>query len=475
MAATKIGQMAQELARTNPWWRGPGWEPTDPDLRAASASGLAYSADSLDDLVEGSLYLLRGPRRVGKTVSVKQTISAVLAAGTPPLTVVRVAADGWTANELRTVVQNAALPPVPPGRRRWWFIDEVTAVRGDWATQIEWLRDNDPDFASATVILTGSSASSLTAAAGVLAGRRGQADRTDRTLLPMGMRTFAELLQPPIGSLPRLAITDLHTATGKTAYQQALPWLDDLVKLWELYLRYGGFPASVAAAHAGKEIPGWFVNDLFSVIHRDAFTASHLSEPQTTALVSRIWQSTSTPANLSSVAQDVGVTQDVVTRHVGYLRDAYLLWTCPQKADSGWQAREKAQDKIYAIDPLIARLGHLRNSNREDLDVTKLAETQVGLGLRRAILASSRAWGDDDRLFYHRTATRKEIDFVGEALADAAVEGKYTEGGGWRGAAATVSASNWRGLLTTRNVLDCGDLDDAWAVPAAMFAALVDT
>jgi hypothetical protein len=41
--------------------------------------------------------------------------------------------------------------------------------------------------------------------------------------------------------------------------------------------------------------------------------------------------------------------------------------------------------------------------------------------------------------------------------------------------AATVSASDWRGLLTTRNVLHCGVLDDAWAVPAAVLAALVDT
>jgi hypothetical protein len=50
------------------------------------------------------------------------------------------AADGWLASDLRTLVQNVALPPAPAGTGRWWFIDEVTAVKGDWATQIKWLR-----------------------------------------------------------------------------------------------------------------------------------------------------------------------------------------------------------------------------------------------------------------------------------------------------------------------------------------------
>lgn len=39
-------------------------------------------------------------------------------------------------------------------------IDEVTAVKGDWTTQVKWLRDNDPTFSTATVVLTGSDADS---------------------------------------------------------------------------------------------------------------------------------------------------------------------------------------------------------------------------------------------------------------------------------------------------------------------------
>lgn len=459
----------------NPWWRSTAWADTDQDLREVRDSGLGYRSPCLDDLQPGGLYLLRGPRRVGKTVTVKQAIQSLLASGVPPLAIVRFAADGWLANDLRTLVQNVALPPAPEGTGRWWFIDEVTAVKGDWATQIKWLRDNDPTFSAATVVLTGSNAESLTAASGILAGRRGRVSGTDRTLLPMGFRSFAGLLLPELAALPRLPIGRLHSREAAQAYNAALPWLDDLVRLWEVYLRYGGFPAAVAAARQAQPVPDWFIDDLFAVLHRDAFASSRLSESQTNALVARLWAGMGSPANVSGIGADADVGHDAVARHIGYLRDAYLLWQCPQAADRTYVRRDRSQDKLYAIDPIIARLSHLRNPARPDVDPTILTEMQVGMALRRATFASGCPWTADEVIFYHRTKSRKEIDFVGEPLAGTAVEGKYVETGRWRGEAATVDASDWGGILTTRNVLDSADSSGTWAVPAGILAALADT
>ena len=74
-----------------------------------------------------------------------------------------------------------------------------------------------------------------------------------------------------------------------------------------------------------------------------------------------------------------------------------------------------------------------------------------------------------------RTPARNEVDFVSTALQGVAIEAKYTEGRRWRGAAATVDASAFDGVLATRNVLDCNDPKRAWAVPAGMLAYLLDT
>lgn len=65
----KSGEVQIQLSDTNLWWHTERWERDDLDLQAAAASGLTYRARSLDRLVEGGLYVLRGPRRVGKSTS----------------------------------------------------------------------------------------------------------------------------------------------------------------------------------------------------------------------------------------------------------------------------------------------------------------------------------------------------------------------------------------------------------------------
>lgn len=473
--ATKIGILAQELSRLNPWWRDGRWACTDPDLSEAWDTGLHYRSHVLANLAPGCLHVLRGPRRVGKTVAVKQHIEDMIADGIPPTSIVRVAADNMAAKDLRTLGQNTALPLLPDGQRRTWFFDEITSVTGSWAQEVKWLRDNDPAFREATVVLTGSNATALTEAGGDLAGRRGRATHLDRALLPIGFRTFASLVaRVSLPDVKPLDAASLHGDAARTAYQAVLPWLDDLVRLWEAYLSYGGFPRSVAAAAAGEPVPESFVNDLFDVIASDAFKQSRLGTNREMALLARLWESMASPANLSSIGQDVDVTHEVVSRHVGYLRDSFLLWTCPQRSQNSWLARERAQDKLYAIDPLVARIPHLRNAERRDIDPTVLTEMQIGMAIRRQVLHSVESAQHDEFLFHVRTPSRKEIDFVSQHLGLTAVEGKYTEGGNWRSDAATVNASQWKGLLVTRNVLDSTD-GSAWAVPAGVLAYVLDT
>lgn len=56
----------------------------------------------------------------------------------------------------------------------------------------------------------GSSAGQLTAASGVLAGRCGAVSKADRTLLPLGFRTFATLLDSSLPILDRVALSSLR-------------------------------------------------------------------------------------------------------------------------------------------------------------------------------------------------------------------------------------------------------------------------
>ncbi len=472
---TKIGQISQELSRTNPWWRSASWEARDTDLRRAQESALEYESHALEGLVEGNLFLLRGPRRVGKTVAVKQTISKLIAGGVPPRSIICVAADGWDENDIRKLPQIPGLPRIAEDVHRWWFIDEISAVKGDWAAQVKWLRDNDPAFATDTVVLTGSDSTALTLAAGQLPGRRGRNVRVSRTLLPIGFRTFVHLTGMDVPDAPLLALGDLRTSSAAESYADLIPWLDTLVRAWDVYLEYGGLPSAVAAARQADQVPVDFVNDMFDVIFRDAFSASSLSETRTSALYSRLMTGMSSPLNMRSVAADLDLSHHTVERHVSYLRNSFLAWGCPQRTERSWLALERGQEKLYSSDPLLARLMHLRNSARPDIDPTVLTEMQIGMALRRRQVAEGGSWTGEDRLFYWKTPTRKEIDFVSEDLGGAAIEGKYTETDHWRGESATLNASQWKGILATRNVLDTSRRDKAWAVPASFLAFLIDT
>jgi predicted AAA+ superfamily ATPase len=255
-----------------------------------------------------------------------------------------------------------------------------------------------------------------------------------------------------------------------------LPWLDLLVVQWELYLEFGGFPRMVSCVKQGASIDDVFVNDVFDVVFGDVFKNSKLSNREETQLLERLWTGMTAPANLSSIAQEMDVSKDTVKRHLGYLRDAYLLWTCPQRSSRHWLPQRGTIDKVYAVDPLIARLAHLRNPARRDMDVTALSEMQLGMAVRRAVASRHPLADNDAFLFYHRSQTGKEIDFVSEYLGETALESKYIESGRWAGEAQTLNASQWSGIMATRNVLDTSaKATGTWAVPTAILAYLLDT
>ena len=214
----KRGEAQQSLIATNRWWRDPeGWVARDPDLRDADDAPFRYTAGVLSRLAPGGLYVLRGPRRVGKTVEVKRAIRELIAGGVEPRRIVHMAVDGLRSRDLGMLI-DAAESLMPEGVSRFWFFDEITGITDGWPERIKWLRDNDPGFRSDVVALTGSSASDLTAATKALAGRRGGIVDSDRVLLPIGFRSFLRLIsaEPPPGDVGPFGIGgfDSRTACG---------------------------------------------------------------------------------------------------------------------------------------------------------------------------------------------------------------------------------------------------------------------
>ncbi|HEX9766976.1 MAG TPA: AAA family ATPase [Nitriliruptorales bacterium] len=465
----KQGEIQYLLTSTNRWWRNPrGWTADDPDVLEAAEAPFDYRPKVLGALTPGGLYLLRGPRRVGKSVAVKRAIEGLIDNGTEPRRILHVSVDGWRAGNLGLLV-DAAKQLLPADGARYWFIDEITSITDGWPERIKWLRDNDARFRRDTVVLTGSSATNLTASVKALADRRGQASDPDRVLLPMGFRTFTGLVieDPVPDDIGRLRLRDLTPKRLRVETTRLAPWLDQLVSAWEAYLQVGGFPRAVASYLTERAPDLALQRGLLDVIHGDAFADAHWARPQTMALLTRLAEGLGSPANRAAIAGDIGTSSSTVGRRLDDLREAFVVW--PAYREEHLRPKLRAQEKLYFTDPIYTQL-----VPHGPLDLTRLSEQQLGVALLRGLeLEEPGSYVDFSRILHHRTPARKEIDFVGPDLGGVAIESKYVDGR-WRGQAQTLRASPWRGIVATRTELDVTD-PEVVAVPTALLAWLVDT
>jgi predicted AAA+ superfamily ATPase len=465
-------QLRRLLTERSPWRARADWEADDPDLRAAARLPLDYEPLPLARIRAPGLYVLRGPRRVGKSLELKRAIVRLLADGVDPKAVFYCSCDGLSKQDLRRLVaQGANVSRTLPGPR-YWLLDEVTAVT-DWSRTIKELRDQDTVFRESCVVLTGSSARDLEQARKDLADRRGGVADSDRLLLPMSFRAFCNALGDLDGLPPETARPkDFLSPATERAIVALEPWSDALADAWELFLDVGGFPRAVGELLGEGAVSDGFVQGLWDVVLGDAIRAAPMGEADVAALLDRLARNLCSPINASRVARDVGLAghQAAINRIEDLVR-AFLAWRC-HRIGQGERPQTAAQRKLYFVDPLVARLAHRRNPNFAAPDTSKLTQQQIGLALARAVsLHAPATFVQTDRLMYERTDTGAEIDFVGPDL-EIPFECKYSDAG-WRREAATMKARHGRGVIVTRSPLQTGADEPIWAIPAGMLAWLL--
>jgi predicted AAA+ superfamily ATPase len=467
------GELHRQLTAANPWWRDPtDWQRDDPDLRRLREARLDYEPRPLADIAPDGLYVLRGPRRVGKSVELKRAVAGLIADGVAPRRIIHFSCDGLSALDLRRLVRvgrdQATRQVEEP---RYWLLDEITAV-GGWPQTVKWLRDNTA-MAVDCVVLTGSSGKNLEQARKELAGRRGQASRSDRLLLPMSFRAFCAAQR--LSGLPAVdpvRPADFLGRTCREATDALLPWLDDLVSLWQLYCRVGGFPRAVTDSLAHGDVGDDFAGALWDVIHGDALTAERFSAAQSLQLLLKLSKDLTSPVNRSAVAEQIGVgSYHTAGARIRDLVDAYLAWPCHQRG-AHQLPNLRAREKVYFTDPLLARLAHLRTERLPEPDTSKISEQQLGFALVRALSDGDPGrYADFTSVMYARSATGREVDFCGPELGGVAFEGKYVDANLARESQTMRTMFPGRGVLATRSWFE--DVQGARAIPAPLVAYLL--
>lgn len=468
----KDSEIGDRLRERNHWWRHDrGWERKDENLREAAQAPFNYQPNVLDDIEEGGLYTLSGPRRAGKSLELRRTIATLIKRGVPGRNIVYCSCDDFSLQDLRRMFRVGQSITRRAEGTKWWFIDEITSVGPGWSSVVKDLRDDTP-LRRDCVVLTGSSSRELRDATKNFAGRRGTAAaNSDRLLTPMPFRDFCRVIGG-LNDLPEIAAIEPRDTMGREtreAIDELSFWSRDLVDAWELYLRCGGFPRAVSDLVQTGDVSPSFIRDLWDVMRGEAIRTTSLGDAELLNFLARIAQGMCSPLNATRVAEDVGLgSHHSVNDRLNDLGFAFQTWKC-HRIDRDGRPNTSAQRKVYFMDPLIARIPSERSVSRRSPDVSALSEQQLGLSLVRAAAdGQADTFVAGDEVMYERTSTA-EIDFVGTSI-EVPFESKYVERN-WRRESRTLAARHGRGIIATRNVLDTDG--DIWAVPVSIVVWLL--
>lgn len=474
-------ELRQLLRGRNPWWRlaasgrDPAeWASADPTLMGADEVGIHYDPDVLEDVQPPGLWVLRGPRRVGKSVTAKRLLARLCRReDVDARRVIYFSADGFRSQDLRrtfalghdlTAVSGAEDTP------RTWVVDEITAV-ANWIPVVKELRDNT-QLAGDAVVLTGSSAADLDEARrGLGAGRTGVANPF-RLLLPMTFREYLTTTAADV-PLPSPAPVDLlQSAQVRAAATELEPFIDVLDLAWQRFLECGGFPRAVGEHHRDGSVSAEFTFDLLSWLTGDVDPdGPSESVPR---LLAELEQRSSSPLDIRNTADVLGMSRERLRVRLARLTSTFGAFWCTQ-ADERGQQIPGSQSKLYLLDPVIAQLPSLRDGTFRPASMTRLTEGQLALEMARAIdRIHQDRFVEQRAVSYVRTGAGNEIDLApvpvhrsGTETWSVPIECKWVTRN-WRSEALTMRGRYGRGIMATKNILDTSD--GVWAVPAPMVA-----
>lgn len=372
----------------NHWLKEGGlWE--DPDLKRVKNSMLGYHPEPIlpKECLIDSIITLRGPRRVGKTATLKLLIAKLIEKEKwKPSSILWLNAETTrTMSQLENIIEEIIINFKP----KLLCIDEITAVTG-WQRVIKKLRDTGV-LNSCCLLLTGSSAHDLKRGAERMAGRRGNIENADRVLLPMNFSEFRKQVQ--------------KVAPDK-----------DVHELQSSYLACGGFPIRVElfvnAIRNKKEFDPMEQLSVFDDVLFYEINRRHLDRNIALEVLARLSTISLHSCSYEGFAKPLTITKDTARRYLDAFGDAFLLATISSYDTSRNRVAPKKDRKFIWIDPCLAYLV-VKLGQGELIDEESRAEASIGIELlRRHELRLWEGLSSPRNVFTWKSNSGKEVDFL---------------------------------------------------------------
>ncbi|WP_109117619.1 AAA family ATPase [Azospirillum sp. TSO22-1] len=315
------------LALDNPWWRGA------PDPELAGLPKRAFFDGFLRRLErtgpERPLVLI-GPRRVGKTVLVRQAIARLIEDGAPPRSLLY-------ADLTAPVVHGVPLERLARGLRAAaglegpgvLVLDGVHNVRG-WEAEVAVLAAALPDL---RVVAVASGAAQRVAGAFVLP--------------PL---TFAEYLR--LTGAERDLVEPMVFGKGPPMYV-----VRDMAALNERFGHYingGGFPEAVLL-RPGRDSARLLRGEVLgALLHQDLpGLAGIAGTAELNALFTLLARNTGREVSIEVLAERAGLAKNTVRRHLDYLEASYLILRMGRVHPAGDRFQRMRTFKVHLAAPCL--------------------------------------------------------------------------------------------------------------------------
>lgn len=492
-----------DILHQNPWWKyGEDFPSHDPHLapHVRREFRLPFFQRPSLPFEPGGIYVLRGPRQVGKTTYLKNMIHHILKQGVHRNHILYLSVDAFTSRrELRNALEyflqmNRDAPAL------YMFLDEVTALP-DWNVEVKTLADQGLTR-RAILCLTGSSAPRLKEKGELLPGRG--LEGREYWMKPLGFREFVlQTLDFIYISVPseefRAALDRLRSVLptvswspeptekdGRAAVQALLPFQEELDFFFQIYLWTGGFPAVINNYLEKRYI---LRKDdatdprLAEVFLRDVLgDLARLGRPETTVrrVLAAVLDRYGSRFSFSGLSRDIELNHVTTESYLELLEESFIGLVLYAYDFSRKTPKWKGEKKVYFLDPFVfhAVRSFLTGKPLQDaVAETFQDEALLGRlveGIVVAHLARHREipWLRPARTFLWMYYDRRGRELDALYRVDdrfMGVEVKY-------GVSAGVQRIRPPGPISRSLVLTRADVhfgEDLWAIPVDIFLALL--
>ncbi len=384
------------LAAFNPWWRKESFQ----DLPTWKRAAFHELSDWVVNPPVHRAIMLSGPRQVGKTTLLLQTIEQLIKNGVPPANILYATFDHpiFKLAGLEAVLEAWRELEPKTGDIEYLFLDEAQFIK-NFGT---WVKHQVDFFKHKRIVFTGSAMPLINSGEESGVGRW--------HTLQISTLSFYEFLQIKkiaFLNIPKInQLEDLFTYST-TEFYKITKATQDLIGHFHEYLVRGGFPQTALVDNVSQAQRLLREDIIDKVLKRDMtalFGVRRVLELEQTFIY--LCMHDGGIQDLQTLSSNLGITKNTVQNFINLLEATHLLYRLPPFGYGKEILR--ARYKLYLADPAISPA--ILMKGKAILEDSKALGNSVETAVFSHVKAHSAT--NHARFSYWRDAKNKELDLI---------------------------------------------------------------